>query len=176
MRQKFYKQIFCLKCVTLCWRPQRVAQSFEPKFCSNNSQMPHRQLCDVAAAVAVAAVAVAEHDCRSKCFRAPTTSDNKRRPLSEHFSVSLAGMSRVFVVLAMCCFARAFAALQPTNLGDDELSALSCVFNALHLVNALLSLMYPRRPHPPSAFMRHQLAESTHRAESAPSSKLDLCV
>jgi hypothetical protein len=47
-------------------------------------------------------------------------------------------MSRALVFLALiCCLARAFAVLQPTNLGDDELSALACDFTALYLVRAL---------------------------------------
>ena len=38
----------------------------------------------------------------------------------------VAGMRHLLLIFALCCATRAFAALQPSNLGDDELSALAC--------------------------------------------------
>lgn len=81
---------------------------------------------------------------------------------------------RALIFLALGCLLLACAAIQPANLGDDDLSALACVLFIAAPAISLTSACSPR--HHPSAFMSHQLAESAHRAERAPASKLDMCV
>jgi hypothetical protein len=81
---------------------------------------------------------------------------------------------RAVGILALSCLLLACAAIKPTNLGDDDLSALVCVLFIAAPAVSLTSACSPH--HHPTAFISHQLAESTHRAERAPAPKLDMCV
>jgi hypothetical protein len=82
---------------------------------------------------------------------------------------SAAAMSRhLLTVFSLCCVASACAALLPTDLGDDQLSALSCVFSACELTPCVF---YLRRC---AARTRHlHLPSSSYpRARIGPSASL----
>ena len=150
-----------LSCLFLNANPLRNSENTHIVVGSPQSRRP----------AAAAAAAAAAATLTSACLRMYRKS---QKEISSHLG-SVASMRRLLLIFALCCATRA---LQPSNLGDDELSALACACPAAHfsLLPAFVTLTLNLRPHPSSAFVRHQLAQRTHRAERAPSSKLEMCV